>query len=79
MLKETTKKYYRVDRKNISFIKFIFEGNEGIAVLSTVDPVKGIIVFHIAPGCEKDVDIILNDLKKDIMIRNISPDPYTGL
>ncbi len=73
MKMETIKKYCRVDRKNISFLKFIFEGHEGIAVLSTVDPAKGIIVFHIAPGCEEDVDLILLDLKKDIMIKNIVP------
>jgi hypothetical protein len=65
---ETTKKYYRVDRREIAFLRFIFEAYDGIAFIRTIDPQKGIIVLHIAPGCENDIDFILRDLKKDIMI-----------
>ena len=65
---ETIKRYYRVDRREIAFIKFIFEAYDGIAVLETLDPVAGIVVFHIAPGCERDVETILQDLKKEIVI-----------
>jgi hypothetical protein len=65
---ETIKRYYRVDRREIAFIKFIFEAYDGITVLETLDPVAGIVVFHIAPGCERDVEAILQDLKKEIVI-----------
>ncbi len=65
---ETIKRYYRVDRREIAFIKFIFEAYDGIAVLETLDPVAGIVVFHIAPGCKRDVEAILQDLKKEIVI-----------
>ena len=65
---ETIKRYFRVDRREIAFIKFIFEAYDGIAVLETLDPNAGIVVFHIAPGCERDVDAILQDLKKEIAI-----------
>lgn len=65
---ETTKRYYRVDRSQIAFLRFIFEAYDGIAVVTTVDPQKGIIEVHIPPGCENDADFILHDLKKDIMI-----------
>ena len=65
---ETIKRYYRVDRREIAFIKFIFEAYDGIAVLETLDPVDGIVAFHIAPGCEGDVDAILADLKREIVI-----------
>ncbi|MBW2200655.1 MAG: DUF4911 domain-containing protein [Deltaproteobacteria bacterium] len=69
---ETTKKYYRVDRKEISFLRFIFEAYDGIAVLETTDPKSGRVVFHISPGCEGDVEMILQDLKNDIMIEPAS-------
>ena len=69
---ETIKKYYRVDRKEISFLRFIFEAYDGIAVLETVDPKSGRVVFHISPGCEGDVEMILQDLKNDIMIEPAS-------
>ena len=68
---ETTKKYYRVDRREISFLKFILEAYDGLAVLTTVDSEKGIVVIIIAPGCEADVEMILQDLKKSVMIEKI--------
>ncbi len=71
---ETIKKYYRVDRREISFLKFILEAYDGLAVLTTVDSEKGIVVVSIAPGCEADVEMILQDLKKNVMIENISPE-----
>ncbi len=53
-------------------MKFIFEAYDGIAIFSTIDPAAGIVVFKISPGSEKDVEMILQDLKKDIMIEEIS-------
>ena len=71
---EITKKYYRVERKNIAFLKFIFEGYDGIAVITTVDRPKGIVMFRIPPGCENDVDVVLQDLGKKMMIEAYVPD-----
>lgn len=65
---ETIKRYYRVDRREIAFIKFIVEAYDGIAVMETLDPMAGIVVFHIAPGCERDIDALLEDLKREILI-----------
>ena len=65
---ETIKRYYRVDRREIAFIKFIVEAYDGIAVLETLDPIAGIVVFHIAPGCKRDIDALLEDLKREILI-----------
>ena len=72
---ETVKRYYRVDRREIAFIKFIFEAYDGIAGMRTTDPAKGIIKLHIAPGCEEQVDRILQDLKKKILIRRLASNP----
>ena len=68
---KTIKKYFRIDRKEICFLKFIIEAYDGIAVLTTIDPVKGIIVINIAPGCEEEVEMIIQDLKKTIMIESL--------
>ena len=64
----TIQKYYRVDRKEIFFLRFIFEAYDGIAVLTTIDPGLGIVALYIAPDCEEEVEMVLQDLKKDIMI-----------
>jgi len=65
---KTKRKYLRVDRREICFIKFIFEAYKGIATITTVDPDQGIVILCVAPGCENDVEMILQDLKKDILI-----------
>jgi len=65
---ETIKKYLRVDRREICFLRFIFEAYDGIAIITTIDSDSGIVLLSIAPGCEDDVEMILQDLKNDIMI-----------
>jgi len=68
---KTIIEHYRVDRREIAFIKFIFEGYDGIAGLTTMDPTAGIIRFYIAAGCEEQVHRILQDLKKTMLIRRM--------
>jgi hypothetical protein len=68
---KTLEKYFRVDRREIAFLKFIFEAYDGIVTITTVDPDQGIVRFCIAPGCENDVEMVLKNLKKDIMIEGI--------
>ena len=68
MPRETIRRYYRVDRREIAFLRFVFEAYEGLAIIETLNPESGDIVFYIAPGCESDVDMILRDLKSDIML-----------
>jgi len=70
---ETVKKYFRIDRREIGFFKFIIEGYEGVAVISTLEPELGIIQLIIAPGCEETVEMILRDLKESIMIEAAEP------
>ncbi len=67
-LAETIKQHYRVDRREIAFIRFILEAYDGLAIVKTLDPKAGLIEFQIAPGCEQDVAMILQDLKRDIMM-----------
>ena len=69
---ETISKYYRVDRREICFLRFIFEAYDGIAILTTIDPSSGLVAFHISPGCEETVEMILQDLKKEIMIEPVA-------
>ena len=68
MLAETIKQRYRVDRRKIAFVRFIFEAYDGLAIIKTLDPEAGLIEFCIAPGCEQDVEMVIQDLKRDIMM-----------
>ena len=70
---ETVKKYYRIDRREICFLKFILEGYEGLALLSTCNPERGIVVLKIAPGCETEANVLMQALQKEIMIEERRP------
>ena len=72
MILDTIKKYLRVDRREICFLKFIFEAYDGIASITTVNPDLGVVRLHIPPGCAEDVEIILQDLKKNFIIEDAS-------
>ncbi|MBW2448834.1 MAG: DUF4911 domain-containing protein [Deltaproteobacteria bacterium] len=67
---KTIKKHLRMDRREIFFLKFILEAYDGIATLTTVDAHQGIVLLRIAPGCEDEVETVLQDLKKDMMMED---------
>jgi len=61
----------RVDRREISYLRFILESYDGLATLSTLDAATGMVELKIAPGCEPDVARIVRDLQKEILIEEI--------
>ena len=67
---ETIKKFLRVDRREICFIKFILEAYDGIATMTTIDAHQGVVMLRIAPGCEGDVEAVFQGLKKDMLIED---------
>ena len=69
---KTIQKYFRIDRREIGFLKFILEAYDGIALLRTVDSEAGIVAIHISPGCEPEVEMIITDLKRSIMLEEAS-------
>lgn len=68
----TTGKKYRVDRSMIYFVKFILEAYEGMAQLTTLNAATGLIEIFVAPGCIKDVDKIIMDLKQQMLIESLN-------
>jgi hypothetical protein len=51
-----------LDRCQISFVKFILEAYDNVALVSTLDPRLALVKLLIAPGCESMVDEIMTDL-----------------
>jgi hypothetical protein len=78
MNRKTTLRYFRVDRREIAFLKFIIEAYEGLAMVSTEDAQKGIMKFGIAPGCETEFDALMAELRKEVLVADFpeagSPD-----
>jgi hypothetical protein len=77
-LSQTTKQHYRVDRREIAFIRFILEAYEGLAILKTLNSEAGLVEFQIAPGCEGDLKMLLRDLEQYIMMEAVQMDGVEG-
>jgi len=65
------KRYYRVDKREIGFMKFIFEAYDGIANLTTLDADMGTILINIPEGCNLYVENLLKELGRDILIESV--------
>lgn len=63
--------YYRVDRRDIAFLRFIVEAYEGIAVLSTVDQRTGLVVLHVPAGCQESVSGLMKSLSTGMRIDEV--------
>jgi len=67
----TIHKEYIVDKARIGFIRFIFEGHEGVAIATTLDSKKGHISLAIAPDRMETAQMIIEDLKKDFTFNEV--------
>jgi hypothetical protein len=63
---KSTARYFRIDRREIGFFKFILEACDGVATLSTMDSELGLVSLSIPPGRESEVNSILDGLKGEI-------------
>jgi len=61
---ETTKWMFRVNRKDIHYLRTTIEAYDGMAVLRTVDPGEATIELLIAPGCEGLILRLINALRE---------------
>jgi hypothetical protein len=68
---KTIARHYRVDRRQIAYLRFIFEAYDGIAVLTTLDPDAGLVVLRIPPGCDPEAEMILQEIAQDILIEPV--------
>jgi hypothetical protein len=61
-----------VRRKDIAYFKFILESYEGMALVRTRDPNEAVVELMVAPGMEKDVDQVIEGLRREIEIEPLS-------
>lgn len=73
---DTQSRYFRINRKDIAYFKFIIESYEGMAVVRTHDPKEAVVELMVAPGWEKDVEEVIEGLRKEIPIENMSPPKF---
>lgn len=61
----------RIHRKEVCFVKHILEAYEGVALLSTLDPERGVLRLCIPPGQEAVVTAIMDDLQQHILMEEL--------
>jgi len=65
---DTQSKYFRIRQKDIAYFKFIIESYDGMAVVRTKDPREAVVELMVAPGWEKDLEMVLGGLREEIPI-----------
>jgi len=74
------KRCFKVARRDIAYLHFIFESYEGLATLSTIDRKNGIVQLSIPHCFEGEVNNLLQSLKTEITITEIPfPEGFTDL
>lgn len=66
---ETTILNFHVERKEISYLRWVLESYDGMAFLKTIDPLHAFIELEISPGCEALVLELLDSLREDEHIK----------
>ena len=62
---QTIKRLYRVDRRDINYLRTTIESYDGMAVVSTLDPGKAYLEMRISPGCEQLISEVLDSLREE--------------
>jgi hypothetical protein len=57
---------YRLQPTHIHFLRFVLEGYEGLGLLTTLDPERGVVRLSIAPGCEADLGELMRALASEV-------------
>lgn len=75
---------FRVDRADIAYLRFILEAYEGLAVMRTLDPAEGLVMFYVSRSRESELEELLAGLGRELMIEPAAdpdaigrPDPCT--
>ena len=62
---QTIKRLFRVDRRDINYLRTTIESYDGMAVVSTLDPGKAYLEIRISPGCEQLISEVLDSLREE--------------
>ena len=65
----TTRENFLVDRKEISYLRWIIESYDGMAFIKTIDSHKALIELEIPSGCEGLIYGLLDYLRENEQLR----------
>jgi Domain of unknown function (DUF4911) len=71
-------KFFRIDRNDLAYLKFVIEAYEGLAVVSTVDKEGFLVKIMSTPSLAADLDLLLAALSQEISMTETVPPPASG-
>ena len=77
-MKEDIVHYYRVERRDLVYLKFILEAYEGMSTLTTVEKTGAIVSLTVPAGFEEEMEQLMEALKSDISLTEV-PAPGTDV
>ncbi len=68
---DTVQWHFKINSRDIAYMKFVLESYEGLGVLRTIDPKNGIVEVMVPPGLERDMEMVLEGLGEEIPLERI--------
>jgi len=67
-----TIEHFLVKPAQIHYLRFTLEAYEGIATVTTRDPSLGWVQINVAPGCEAEVQKVLDSERERLGLRRLA-------
>jgi hypothetical protein len=74
-MKPFTKKYYRLPRKQIGFLRFILESYDGLAFARTLDSRLALVEVAYPPSRRADAEALLASLAEELSLEEAETPP----
>lgn len=65
---EACRRYFRVERRDLVYLKFITEAYEGMSTLSTVEKSTAVVSLTYQPCFSEDMEALIGALSKEITL-----------
>lgn len=73
------RKWFKINRGDITIVQFILEGYDGLATVSTIDPQTAILQVLIMPESLEEMNGILDHLTQRFKMREMDTDTRRAL
>ena len=69
MAEGTITRYFRVDRRELVYLKFILEAYEGLATMSTANQKESIVKISYLEWSAEDIEDLIDSLSHEIVLK----------
>ena len=62
---------YRLEPASVHYVRFVLEGYDGLATITTLDPAAGLVRLSIPPGCEASAHKLMSALAHEVRLEPV--------